>query len=550
MKRVFVSVGTSLFERDLLGPRDAFRPLRDRCVLAAWDDAAERRDTVELSTTEAEARFSAALEAARTLDETAAGSDLSAILDDFPTRIALLRDAFVVDGDEIEAKMLSAELASLWRLLTLDRLEEGDHLVLLATDSPEGRLAGSVLGGVLQGHPALEGAAVEVVWPRHWQAHDGVRLAAQGASNLLIGVSRRIAVDLRACPFFVLTGGIKLGIAILSQVSCWSQTHAHDGLFLKLEDPGGIFFPPSSFVERARDRILLPHRPKAEHLRSEVPFIDRLREVTEVMNPPGGGDGAPRTTLVVTVGVGLVRTRPELLEARYGASSLLADRATWNAIDEHALCRSWQELRSQMSGAPSDEDLENAVGDIIAQLQSAWNDGRTNDLPAELAALRGLWDTTRPIPVPRLRGNLRLVLLATDSLTGEYCASLVGQFLEQVEGYGQVDLRCVSGFHPFGGLSSDGVYFTRMAEIVAEVATHCDRLMMVPLGGTKLHLPLLTALATRLHAPAILGHVGLEHPIVVPWLESDGARVRAARLGEAWPELSGLPTVRLELERD
>ncbi len=537
MKRVFVSAGTSLFDRSLLGVPEAFLPLRDRSAVAAWDEAADEQDAIELSAGEAETKLSAALAAAGMPD-----------LDDLPQRIRLLREAFELGGHEEEKKMLPAELASLCRLLPRYPLASGDHLVILATDSPQGHLVGRVLHQVLAGHPELAGADVELAQPRHWQAHDGLRLAEHGAANLLAAVSRRIASDLRARPLFVLTGGLKLGITILSQVSCWSQADGHDGLFLKLEDPGGVFFPPCSFVEHGNGCVLLPRLPTTEALRREVAFTAPLRSLAEAVEPPRRTGARPLTTLVVTVGVGLVRARPKLLEARFGSSPLAA-KTTWDAIDQYALCRSWEELRSEMDGVPSDEDLVDAVEGVASQLRDAWNAGRSADLPSELAVLRSLWGDGEPAPTPLLRGHLRVVLLATDSLTGEFCASLVAGFLQQVEGVAEVVHEAVPGFHPFGGLERDGAFVTHMAEIVADAAGSCERLLIMPLGGTKLHLPLLTTLATRLHAPLVLGHVGLDRPVVIPWLESDGGRVRGAGgVGEAWPELASFPTVRLEVE--
>jgi len=489
MKIVFVTVGTSLFDRGLAGPREA---------------------------------------------------------SDDPERIRLLRDAFVVGGDEAEKKMLSAELASLCRLFSRYPLATGDRLVLLATDSPEGRRAVDVLGQVLRNHPALDGAEVETEQPPHWQAHDPVLLAERGASNLLAAVSRWLAVDLRARPLFVLTGGIKLGISVLSQVSCWSQATAHDGLFFKLEDPGGVFFPPWCFDGGGDGQSLLPRLPGTVCLRPEVPFTERLREIAAAMEPPGGGGRAPLTTLVVTSGIGLVRQK-DLLAARFG-SPRLADDATWREIDGHWRCRSWRELRAAMRDAPGEQELADASEGVVRQLQDAWSAGRTRDLPAELAALRSLWAGHPPAPL--LRGRLHVLLLATDSLTGEYCASLEAGFLELLEGIAEVEVEAVPGFHPFGGPPTDGDLFTRMAELVGAAAARCKRLLMVPLGGTKLHLPLLTMLATRLHAPLILGHAGLEHPVVIPWLQQEGGRVRGAGDGvaAAWPELASFPTVRLEIE--
>jgi hypothetical protein len=340
---------------------------------------------------------------------------------------------------------------------------------------------------------------------------------------------------------------LKLGITVLSQVSCWSQSTEHGGLFLKLEDPGGLFFPPSRFVDQGPAHVLLPHLPTKE-IRGEVPYAARLHEIARRMEPPSGGGPLPVTTLVVTAGIGLVRVgqRKELLEERFGWTRL-GDEGFWRAIDRHGQCESWEALRTKTPIAPSEQELKDVIDGVLGQLRGAWNGGRTRDLPAELAALRSLWGKAAE---PRLRGRLQVVVLATDSLTGEYCASLVARFLEEVEGVGEVKLERVPGFHPFGGLSSGGECFLRMAETVSTAAANCERLLMVPLGGTKLHLPLLTVLATRLRAPVLLGHAGLDRPVVVPWLESDGERVWGASVGDAWPELAGFPTVRLEVAGD
>lgn len=62
-------------------------------------------------------------------------------------------------------------------------------------------------------------------------------------------------------------------------------------------------------------------------------------------------------------------------------------------------------------------------------------------------------------------------------------------------------------------------------------------------------VPCDVALATRLRAPLVLGHAGLERLLLLPWLESDGERVWGARgLATAWPELASFPAVRLEVE--
>ena len=544
MRIIFVSVGTSLFSTGLVGAAKAFEPLRAAAALEAWDVSATDAGAPELAPGEPEARLVTTLEA---LDATAGGSgvsELRRVIAGFSRRLPALRAAFDPGGDEAEHKLLAAELASLCRLLPRCPLAAGDRLVLLGSDSALGSLAARWLSQVLEGHPALDGSATELAWPRHWQAHDGRRLAERGAASLLGAVSRRLAADLRARPLFVLTAGFKLGIAILTQVSCWGQVAGADGLFLKLEDPGGVFFPPCRFVQRGRGYVLLPRLPAAG-LRGRVRFTERLHEVMTDAEPPRGGS-TPSTMLAATAGVGLVRAGRDLLATRFGPSSPLADFATWKKIDEHWQSESWDALRAEMRGAPSDRELTAASDGAVAQLRRAWDSGRTKDLPAELSALRSLWDDSRR-PRSLLRGRLEIMLVATDSLTAELCASVEATFLRQVHGVARVTVQAIPGFHPFGGLAADGAYFTRLAEVLTGTARSSERLLIMPLGGTKLHLPLLTILASRLRAPMVLSHADLDQPVVIPWLESDGQRAHGTeRIGDFWPELGSLPAVRLE----
>jgi len=543
-KMVFVSVGTSLLDDGLLGARASLPILRKPPATATWMASSATASADELSADEADARLTAVLDALAAGPEADKAAALREVRVRLPERIEALRAALVLGGPEAELKLLPAELASLAKLLPRYPLGGEDQVVLLASDSPQGALAGSVLRDVLANHPALGGAGVEVVWPRVWQSHDAAALESRGAANLLAAVDRRLGASPRARPLFVLTAGLKLGIAVLTQVACWSRVEDHDGLFFKLEDPGALFFPPCRFVARAGGDVLLPRLPATADLHIELPFTERLRKVVEKAKPPRRPRAKPRTTFVVTAGTGLIGQRA-LLAERFGAAPRLAEPEIWRAVHQHWRC-TWEVLRERSPEAPSDAELAAVVAGVGYQLARAWNAGDGRALPAELASLRPFW-TSEARPTPLIRGPLRIVLLATDTLAGELCASLDETFLgTAVAGVDRVETLTVTGSHPYRSEDEGSDRFTALAEIVLAAVRDADRVLFLPLGGTKAHLPMLTILATRLRAPLVLGHEGLDRAVIVPWLESSHGRVRAAsNLAASWPELGAFPLLRL-----
>lgn len=544
MKIVFVSVGTSLLDRgDRLGDANALRLLRQPAALQAWRAAADH-GSPELAAEEAETRLWAAIGALEASADAAALVILWQAADRQPERISKLRAAFAVAGPEAELSGLPAELASLALLLSDYLLDAEDWLVLLASDSPQGALVGLELGAVLDNHPALGGATVKVVWPRGWQPHDAETLENQGAARLLATVDHLLGARPLARPLFVVTGGLKLGIAVLTQVSCWHHVDDHDGLFFKLDDPGSLSFPPCRFVEQAEGHILLPRFPTTLGRRAAVPATELLRSIVErATTAPWPRARTPRTTLIVTVGAGLTGQK-SLLTARFG-SSRLADPEVWQPLHDFWRCRTWAELRQLAPSVPTDAELLAAIDPVVSQFTSAWDAGATRELPAELASLRTLWSAENSRE-PLLRGPLRILLLATDTLAGELCASFVEEFLSGILGDGQVETKAAPGSHPYRSEPGESDRFSGVAELVAEAARDAERLLFLPLGGTKPHVPLLTVLASRLQAPILLGHEGLDRPVLVPWLEADGHGVRAAaQLDGRWPELANFPILDL-----
>jgi hypothetical protein len=197
MRRIFVSVGTSLLtaRRDFLGARRLARSLVQPGVMEAWwqDDeqwraAGGREIATELISSRLESVTRSLLDAG---DKDSAKA-LSALLSSLDQYVAPLREALHVAEQDAGPDLWSAEMSSLVHLSRRRVLRDGDRIILLASDDPQGALVGLALQRILCRHDVLLSCDIEVVWPRHWQPQDVVRLTESGAANLLAAVNSRL----------------------------------------------------------------------------------------------------------------------------------------------------------------------------------------------------------------------------------------------------------------------------------------------------------------------------------------------------------------------
>lgn len=540
MKIVFVTVGTSLLQKPHLGMGKLFGSLKASRAVNEW--AANRKSLTKnpekiwdlLDRLAGEANAPGSSEA---LDNPASQRE---------EWIAVLCRAFAAEGglQESDFGALPAELASLAALLPEYPLGSGDRVVLLASDSPQGALIGLLLKEVLAGHARLGGAGVDVVWPEFWQPNDGETLFRGGAIHMLRAVDGYLGQFAAARALFILTGGLKLSIAVLVQVSCWSgRLDQQDGLLLKLEDPGTLYFPPCRFLQRGREEVLLPRAPVSVQLRGFAPFTESLGRLIENSRKPSRALLRPRcTSLLVTAGLGILDKKK--LGHYFGESSRLSNSNVWQPAHYHWKL-SWAELRAIDRDSPREDELREAEPAIQKRLEKNWKVGDTQDLPGELASLRSLW-SGEPLR-PCLEGPLRIVLLATDTLLGKTCAGIVARFLQKLLSGIEVEKKEVPGLHPYRSLYKGEDRFSSLAQIaVDEGSKKAHRLLFLPLGGSKVHLPIMTVLASRLRAPMLLGHQDLGALALVPWIESENGNLRTAELDRDWPEFASMPKLRLE----